>query len=141
MTSLSVNPKPYGSRRGYTGSCGREPHIGGSGQAVALYWNKAAMEFGSLMSDRAALFRIALFAFTARGRGLKRCPNNSLPYHTLASIPTTARVVGKASSLGLASATFGHTMAALLTDYAHGHLRQRRTNNNNNTTEIGSSGL
>ncbi len=45
--------------------------------------------------------------------------------------PTTARLVGKASSPGLASsATFGHTVAALLTDYALSHLRQRRTNNN-----------
>ena len=45
--------------------------------------------------------------------------------------PTTARLVGKAySSPGLvSSATFGHTVAALLTDYAHGHLQQRRTNN------------
>ena len=53
---------------------------------------------------------------------------------TLVSIPITARVVGKASSPGLASsATFGHTVAALLTDYAHGHLRQRRTNNTTTT--------
>ncbi len=89
------------------------------------------MEFGSLLSDQAALFRLALFASTARGRSSKRCHNNSPPYLTLVSIPTTARVVGKASSPGLASsATFGHTVAALLTDYAHGHLRQRKTNNN-----------
>ncbi len=47
--------------------------------------------------------------------------------------PTTARLVGKAPLPRLASsATFGHTTATLLTDHAHGHLRQWRTNNNNN---------
>ena len=49
-------------------------HTGGSGQVVALYWNKAAVEFGSLLSDRAALFRIALFASTARRGGLEKVP-------------------------------------------------------------------
>ncbi len=40
------------------------------------------------------------------------------------------------NEVGLASsATFGHTASAPLTDYAHGHLRQRRTTNNN--TESG----
>ena len=38
------------------------PHAGSSGHVVALLWTEAAMELGSLLSDRAALFRIALLA-------------------------------------------------------------------------------
>jgi len=40
-------------------------HTGGSGHVVALHWTEAAVESGSLLSDRAALFRIALLASTA----------------------------------------------------------------------------
>lgn len=40
-------------------------HTGGSGQVVILHWIKAAVEFGNLLSDRAALFKIALLASTA----------------------------------------------------------------------------
>ena len=46
---------------------------------------------------------------------------------------TTAQPVGEVSSSGLASSALsGHTEAALLTDWGHGHLRLQRTNNNNN---------
>ncbi|KAL8599204.1 hypothetical protein ACOMHN_007920 [Nucella lapillus] len=40
-------------------------HTGGSGHVVALHWTEAAVESGSLLSDRSALFRIALLASTA----------------------------------------------------------------------------
>ncbi|KAL8580697.1 hypothetical protein ACOMHN_004738 [Nucella lapillus] len=40
-------------------------HTGGSGHVVALHWTKAAAESGSLLSDQAALFRIAMLASTA----------------------------------------------------------------------------
>mgnify|MGYP001798578178 CR=1 FL=1 len=38
------------------------PHIGGSGPVVALFWTGAAGKFGSPLGDQAALFRTALLA-------------------------------------------------------------------------------
>ena len=35
-------------------------HTGGSRKMVALHWTEAAVESGSLLSDRAALFRTGL---------------------------------------------------------------------------------
>jgi len=40
-------------------------HTGGSGQVVALHWTEAAVESGSLLSDRAAPFRTTLLASVA----------------------------------------------------------------------------
>ena len=44
-------------------------HTGGSRKMVALHWTEAAVESGSLLSDRAALFRTALLTSVALGRG------------------------------------------------------------------------
>lgn len=50
---------------------------------VAFHRKEAAVEFGSPLSDRAALFRITLLSPVAWGGGWKRCPKNWLLHPTL----------------------------------------------------------
>ena len=44
-------------------------HTGGSIKMVAFHWTEATVESGSLLSDQEALFRTALLASVAQGRG------------------------------------------------------------------------
>ena len=44
-------------------------HTDSSKKMVALHWTEATLESGSLMIDREALFRTALLASVALGRG------------------------------------------------------------------------
>ena len=53
------------SRCGYTTAAAANLHTGGSGHRVVPHWTEAAVESGSPLSDRAALYRIALLASVA----------------------------------------------------------------------------